>query len=285
MSYDHVRATAPLEPTPEQLARAKEQRVLPVIPERLNDPELRLIREPPASPLADSYRTQGYTFEYDNRRYVLTPQLRGTVSGPSVLPPTGFPAHFVGSWHAGGAPSAFADCIAAQGELSARLAESSIAQWPATAVAEDRTWFEGLVLVSGLDDGQVVEMGRAAGQPAVVRWDAAGLAVLPTGLRAGIPPSTTPWRLESAEVATCPVRKDADPAGRCTRYGGPYGSSAIHAAALWRAHRSVAVALMGCGPCADGREPIWGNPRGGGALSLASEIIGSRYGGYTWRTP
>jgi len=284
MSYENVRATAPLQPTPEQLARAKEQRVLPVIPEHLNDPELRLIREPPASPLADSYRTQGYTFEHDNRRYVLTPERSGTVSDPSVVPPTEFPAHFVGSWHRGGAPSTFADCVAAQGKLSARLAELSIAQWRATAVAEDRTWFEGFVLVSGLDDGQVVALGRAAGQPAVVRWDAAGLAVLPTGLQADIPPSTTPWRLVPAEAATCPVRKDADPAGRCTKYGGPYGSSAIHAAALWRAHRSVAVTLLGCGPCADGREPIWGNPRGG-ALSLASEIIGSRYGGYTWRAP
>jgi len=62
----------------------------------------------------------------------------------------------------------------------------------------------------------------------------------------------------------------------------PYGSTAIHAAALWRAHRKVALALLGCGPCADGSERIWGSPRGG-TISLAEEIIGSRYGGYTWR--
>ncbi|MGI8722650.1 MAG: T3SS (YopN, CesT) and YbjN peptide-binding chaperone 1 [Geodermatophilaceae bacterium] len=257
MSYEPAPATAPPEPTPEQLIRAREQRVLPVIPERLSDPELRLIREPPAGPLADSYRRQWYSFAYDNRRYELTPERSGTVSDPSVLPPTEFPSHFVGSWHRAGAPSTFADCVAAQGELSARLAESRIAQWPATAVAHDRTWFEGFVLVSGLDDGQVVALGRSAAQPAVLRWDAAGLAVLPTGLRPDIPASTTAWRLESAEVATCPVRKDADPAGRCTRYGGPYGSSAIHAAALWRAHRSVAVTLLGCG-----RAPTGGSRSG-----------------------
>lgn len=283
MSYDNLGATAPPQPTPEQLARAMEQRVLPVIPERLSDPELRLIRQSPASPLVDSYRTQGYTFVDGNRRYVLTPELPGTASDPAVLPPTEFPAHFVGSWHRGGAPSTFAECLAAQHELNTRLRGLNTAYRLATAVAEDLTWFESFAMVSALDDDQLVEMAREAGQPAVIRWDAAGLSVLPTGLRSDIPASTTAWRLESAEVATCPVRKDADPAGRCTRYGGPYGSSAIHAAALWRAHRSVAVTLIGCEPCADGREPIWGHPRTGSPLSLADEIIGSRYGGYTWR--
>ena len=38
MTYDNVRATAPLDPTPDQLARAQEQRVLPVFPVKLNDP-------------------------------------------------------------------------------------------------------------------------------------------------------------------------------------------------------------------------------------------------------
>ena len=138
-------------------------------------------------------------------------------------------------------------------------------------------------MVAALHEDKLVEMTRETGQPAVIRWDAAGLSVLPTGLRSDIPASTTAWRLEPTEVVTCPVRRDADPAGRCTNFGGPYGSSAIHAAALWRAHRTVAVSLLGCGPCAGGREPIWGHPRTGSPLSLADEVIGSRYGGYTWR--
>jgi hypothetical protein len=283
MTYDNVRATTPDEPSTQQLARAQEQRVLPVFPEGLNDHELRLIRRPPQSPLADSYRTQRYSFRDGDTHYFLTPELPGAEPDSSVEPPLELPVHLLSNWHAGGAPSTFGDCLAAQAELTARLTELDLPVRLAVAIAEDLTWFEGFSMVSGLEDGQVVEMARASGQPALIRWDAAGLSVLPTGLRADIPASTTAWRLESAEVATCPVRKDADPAGRCTRYGGPWGGSAIHAAALWRAHRSVAVTLMGFGPCADGREPIWGHPRTGSPLSLADEIIGSRYGGYTWR--
>jgi len=285
MTYDNVRATAPYEPSTEQLARAKEQRVLPVFPEKLNDPELRLIRRPPQSPLGDSYRTQRYSFRDGDRHYLLTPEVPRTESSPSVEPPFELPAHLLSSWHPGGAPTTFGDCLAAHEELTVRLGELRRSYRLCIAIAEDLTWFEGVSVVEGLEDEQALELARASGQPAVTRWDAAGLTVLPTGLRSDIPASRTAWRLESTAVATCPVRKDADPAGRCTNYGGPYGGTAIHAAALWRAHRSVAVSLLACGPCADGREPIWGNPRTGGALSLASEVIGSRYGGYTWQTP
>lgn len=115
MTYDEVRGTAPPEPTPEQLARAMEQRVLPVIPERLSDPELRLIRRPPASPLVDSYRTQRYTLEAGNGRYLLTPEPAGTESSPgrpTAQPPIELPVHFISSWHRGGASRTFAECLA-----------------------------------------------------------------------------------------------------------------------------------------------------------------------------
>ena len=283
MTYNDVRGTAPLEPTPEQLDRAEEHRVLPDFPKSLSDPELRLIRRPPRSPLADSYRSQQYYFRDQGSHYVLAPERPGMGPGPSVEPPFELPVHFISNWHEGGIATTFAECLTAHEELCARLAELDLGFQLAIAVAEDRTWFEGFSLVSGLDDEQVVDLARASGQPAAIRWDVDCLIVLPTGLREDIATSTTAWRLESSTVSTCPVRRDADPAGRCTNFGGPYGSTAIHSAALWRAHRTVAVSLLGCGPCADGSEPIWGNPRGGGALSLADHIIGSRYGGYTWR--
>jgi hypothetical protein len=169
-----------------------------------------------------------------------------------------------------------------QNKLCARLRELNLALRFAVAVPRDRTWFEGFSVVSGLDDEQAVDLACASGQPAAIRWDSDSLVILSSGLADDISTSTTGWQLESSKVSTCPVRKDADPVGRCPNFGGPYGSTAIHAAALWRAHRKVALALLGCGPCADGSERIWGSPRGG-TISLAEEIIGSRYGGYTWR--
>ncbi len=285
MTNDTGRGTAPLEPSPEQLNLAQAQRVIPDFPEGLNDPELRLIRRPPRRPLADSYRTQQYDFGDAGSHYVLTPQIPGTTSGPSAAPPIELPVHFVSNWHPHGAASTLDDCLTAQEELTARLTLPELGFRFAVAIGEDQAWFEGFSMVFGLEDAQAVELARTSGQPAAVRWDADSLLVLPTGLRPEIASTTTGWRLESEEVATCPVRKDADPTGRCTNFGGPYGGRAIHAAALWRAHRSVAITLLGCDPCADGREPIWGNPRRGGAVSLAPEIIDSRYGGYTWRTP
>lgn len=138
-------------------------------------------------------------------------------------------------------------------------------------------------MVGGLTDEQVVAVGRGHGQAAVVRWDADALVVLPTGLRDDIMVSSSPWRLTPV-AKTCPVLRDNDPTARCREHGGPYGSRAIHTAALWQAHRAVRVGLLDCDPCRSGTGPLdgpWGASRG--AVSLSTHVVGSRYGGYTWR--
>ena len=82
---------------------------------------------------------------------------------------------------------------------------------------------------------------------------------------------------------TCPMRVDDIVGARCAMHGGPYGSRAIHASAIWASHRSVLLPRLGCDSCAGGTEPTLG-PLGNthGPILLRDLGLASRYGGYVW---
>lgn len=266
------------------LRRDAERRVLPRMPEVLNDHRLRRVRPDPSLPVSASYADQEYRVtDEDGRDHLLQPVPETPLERECDLP-VELPVHLVSGWHPQGRPSDYGDCQGGHDTLhNALLAVGGYPIRQAVAMPSDSSWFEEQLMVGELTDEQAVAVGREHGQAAVVRWDRDALVVLPTGLRDDIVATRSPWRLTPVGK-TCPMRRDDDPVARCREYGGPYGSRAIHAAALWQAHRAVAVGLLGCAPCRNGTGPIdgpWGRSRGG--ISLSDEVLGSRYGGYTWQ--
>ena len=271
-------------PTKADLDRALAARVRPRMPEHLGQDPRRLDLAAPSGPVSASYASARFRVVDDElAEYLLQPVPVGP-EYPECDEVVDLPAHFVSGWHPYGRPSTYGECQ--EGHDTLHNALLAVAHYPvrqAVAYPLDQTWFEETHLAAGLTDEQAVEVGRASGQAAVVRWDSVSLTVLPTGLRDDVQRSTTAWRLSRQRVRTCPVRRDDDPSGRCVPYGGPWVSASMHAALLWQAHRTVGISLLGCDPCHDGAEPIWG-PRGQAlSLGLYDEIIGSRFGSYGWR--
>jgi hypothetical protein len=88
--------------------------------------------------------------------------------------------------------------------------------------------------------------------------------------------------ISSKELTTfkCPARYPAENNSKCTMVGGPYGSAAIHAAAIWSTTRAIFLKRLGCTPCNKGREHI-GGP-GGEAILVREPHMPSRFGGFQW---
>lgn len=155
-----------------------------------------------------------------------------------------------------------------------------------TVTSSLRTWLEDWLEVGGLSSRAVTRLARDAGQPFVYLTAGAKLVLLPTGLLPSEGPgAVVRLQVETTSIGRCPMRTD-DSTERCAMHGGPWTSGSIHAAAIWKAHRSLLVSRLGCRPCDGQRLPTLG-PLGrvGGPLVRPNSelVIGSRYGGYAWR--
>ena len=146
----------------------------------------------------------------------------------------------------------------------------------------DRSWIEDTIVFSGLDEAAVLAVAREFGQPAVTAWQDTFLTVVPTGLVDDIPLVTREVVVE-LQPRTCPMRIDDVEGSTCAMHGGPYGSRAIHASAVWKTHRDLLLPLLACDACEGGTQPTLG-PLGkaGGPILLRDVGLASRYGGYVW---
>ncbi len=277
-------ATAADEPTPQQLEWARETSTRPGAPTGLGNPELRLLRTPPAQPLAASYARQEYRLQHGGEHLLLSPAAAAWRRDLATAPfPFGGRVHLLTAWSPRGEAGTFREFQRLQAPLRAGLDERGLVLGAGTAVASDGSWFEPQVIAAALTDEAAVELAREQGQAATIAWQDGEVTVLPTGLRAEVVRESIPVTLRRLPSATCPVRADVDPTGRCVMWGGPWVSAAIHAAALWQDHCAVGIALLGCDSCDGGRREDWG--AGGSAVQLASQVLLSRYGNATWRPP
>jgi hypothetical protein len=186
----------------------------------------------------------------------------------------------ISAWNAGGAARTVQANEGAQAQLAAAI-EAARGQvlGRLAAVPADRAWVEEALVVAGLETDQGLDLARAFGQEAMLRWDAERLSVLPTGDR--VSASSSAWELVD-ETMLCPMRTDEFPGARCRMHGGPWTGRSIHAAAVWQAHRSILIRYLGCGVCVDGVKPVLGPGGGRGAITFSPLKIGSRHGGYVW---
>lgn len=263
------------EPSAEELERARQHTRVPVDPLALGQPDGRHQRVNHSSEeISRSYALQGYFIDLDGVRQLLVPDREA-----SDLTDDAREYHLLTAWNPAGRRSTFRENDSAQCRLRARLGEHVVGR--GVAVPPDHTWFEEVLVVDGLNDGQAIEVGLEFDQPAVVAWAAGQLRVIATSALSVVDPVDFSARLELAS-GSCPIRDDLDPVGRCVSRGGPWVSASIHAHALWSDHRALGVRLLGCERCVDGRLPAWDGP-GGSSIALSSVCIGSRYGGASWR--
>lgn len=275
-------ATAADEPTAQQSERAREATTRPGAPTELGNPELRLLRKPPGQPLALSYARQTYRLQQEGEHLLLSPADARRRRALTAAP---FPfegrVHLLTAWSPRGEAGTFREFQRLHAQLHAGLDERGAILGEATAVASDGSWFEPQVIAASLTDDAAVGLASEQGQAAAIAWEGGEVTVLPTGLRQEVVRKSFPVTPQRLPSATCPVRADVDPEGRCVMWGGPWVSASIHAAALWQDHRAVGIQLLGCDSCDGGRREDWG--AGGSAVQLASQVLASRYGNATWR--
>ncbi len=159
-------------PTAIELERAQRNVVRPRMPRRLGDPEARLVRPSPASPVATSWQEQSYRLDVNGVRYALRPAGEGYgAEGPRR--PFAGRVYLLGAWHPLGTASTARVCAAAEQALRCDARAVGGVPLDCVTVAGDLTWFERSLLLAGLSDAGAVSLARRHGQPAVVAsWTA-----------------------------------------------------------------------------------------------------------------
>ncbi len=236
--------------------------------------------------ISKSYRTQSYRFSVSGIKYELGPTKSSTAqsSDPNKEIQALLPLHFISAWHPNGGPSTLEACQQSAVSLEEDLARKRLPHIVATTIAKDQSWFEGSMGVQGLTNEEAVEIGLRHGQAAITRWDLDGIHVLPTGL-VSIQPASFAYQLVQLAKQECPVRKFGTKGEKCVLHGGPWTSASMTAAVIWTTRRRIALSLLGCDACADGKDGIYG-PSGalmglsGGVIILKEVFIESRYAGY-----
>jgi hypothetical protein len=154
----------------------------------------------------------------------------------------------------------------------------------AVTVGRMGEWFEQGLVILDLDPAEAEALIWKLEQEAFIRVDVAGWTVVPRYERE-IPATEPALRILRTEPL-CPMRLLGAPAKVCSPEGGPWTSGSISAFHIWKWHRSVALAVVGCPLCDDGNGPIrfLGSDvviQGNGPTIGAREVyIASRFGGY-----
>ena len=276
MSAEHRVYPPTSVPTDEDFGYRPAQYVGPVSG---SSPEGRQQRRPADIPLDATYRSQVLIWREGQRRRVLLPSQgeRGDVPHP-----WGGPVLVISAWNPHGEPRTLQQNTDDQQRLVSRVSEhAGTVAGRVVAVAPDHGWAEEALVVTGLRLADGRELAAAFGQAALLSWDDAQVAVVPTGAVGQLTAAQWGWQVSDHPV-TCPMRLDERPGRQCTVHGGPWTSGAIHAAAVWQSHRALLTSLLGCEVCADGTGPVNGPGGGRGAIMLNPPRLGSRHGGYVW---
>jgi len=260
---------------------AQNARVPYLDPAHLGGAAGRFVRVSAEQSLQDSYLLQQHTRLREGHRLVLRPALAGETATPEE-----FPAQdtlwLLTAWNAHGRPSDYETNVRASADLRNRVESlgghvlDTMTTTPAT-----RAWVEDTLLIAGIEEAVAVALAVEFGQPALTRWTKDALTTVPSGSGPDVHVSSQPWSMARTSPA-CPMLLDDSGVTRCAVRGGPWGSSAINASAIWYAHRDLMLPRLGCAPCRDGALAPLGP--GGSPLSTGISVLafGSRYGGYVW---
>ena len=170
-------------------------------------------------------------------------------------------------------------------ELKEHLVKRSLKIEPILTLASNFRWLEESFYVEGLTFQQAEDIATAYGQLAFVTFteNKATIKLTTNASFMGLPRDTeltTNIKVNEVTFYHCPARYPANDKKRCQMVGGPFGSAAIHASAIWQTTRDQFVKRLGCTPC--NREPNLTKGPGGGAILVSQPDIPSRFGGFQW---
>ena len=261
----------PLKPGEGQFA--PDQITTPVPPSEAESAATGLLRHPHATPVGESYLSNvlriwpggadGQAFDV-----VPDPGSDRPSDAPSALFADEATVYFLPGTHAFGRLTTRHDDIVSRWALEDWFDGHSWCR--AVATSPDRQWVEEGLRVRGVSLGTVQRAGRRNGQDVALRWDADGWSPIP--LREGVfVAGTVPVRVGPAATG-CPFRRGAD--GPCKVGGGPWTSSSISAALIWKKHRELLLDAFGCDVC-EGVDVS-------GARGTVQLFTPSRAGGWQW---
>lgn len=243
-----------------------------VRPWHKNDP-VEKQRYPAHQSLADSYAHQWYRLNLHGVEYEVRPSDAATADHLPVEP-----CFIISAWNPAGAPKTFDDNQDLHAALGRRLLEAGFVSDEAVTFAGDGSWFESSWVVRGASETATLALAAQFEQIAVVRWDMQGLHVISRDSDA-VPNSTQPWTITRLNSKPCPM-KLLERSSECTPAGGPWVSRSMAVGAAWQEHRRLALKLVGCGVCDDGKKVL--RAANGQAHLLNELLLSSRFGGPDW---
>ena len=257
---------------PDEFYRDQAAHIKVPCPPGRRDRDAGLVRLPPKMPIDQSYVTQRLQVQGSDGAVEVVPS-DSRVPGRLPFP---LPAHVLSAWSPAGRLDTAGGNLAAGNDLRERLDAELVQHRPAASYAPDRSWVEGCVVIEGMVDDGAASLGRAWGQAAVVRFDADGVHVIPTGLVDLEAVSLPGWVVRPART-TCPMRRDGESGQRCRNPGGPWVSRSMEVSLVWEEHRKLLTGFLGCGVCRDGVQPSLGVGR---AIGLGDLYVANRWGGW-----
>jgi hypothetical protein len=231
-------------------------------------------REPAQETLVASYYHQQYRFGDLEIKQTDEPDPNTNING-----------FIITAWNPFGKPTSESENLRLNEQLREKLVAKNINFEPIVTLASNWRWLEDSYLVTNIEIEQAEKLATDFGQLAFVQLKG-NEALIRLTRNANFMNLDKKLlvisNITSKELTTfkCPARYPAENNSKCTMVGGPYGSAAIHAAAIWSTTRAIFLKRLGCTPCNKGREHI-GGP-GGEAILVREPHMPSRFGGFQW---
>jgi hypothetical protein len=231
-------------------------------------------RQPAQETVFDSYANQHYRLELDGRLFQLAPVDQETQLPETEERPVA-PGFIISAWNPNGDPAFENDNNDANEQLERDLAHFTYT--PLVTLARNSRWIERSFLVQGINRDKAIELARKYGQKGLVALTDNTLEVIlvdePT------PANSQTLKVIELPVAPCPLMLEFEAENECRPYGGPYGSAAIEAAAVWSFQSKLLIGALGCSVCQKPSQPY---RQRSGAIAIRPAAVPSRFGGWQW---
>jgi hypothetical protein len=233
-------------------------------------------RFPAQESLLGSYLHQQYRFNNKS----LTPTTKATKDH-------GLTGVILTAWNKFGAPTEEQQNLKQNQDLKEHLEERDLKFEPILTLASNFRWLEDSYFVEGLTFQQAEDIATAFGQLAfiTIEKNKATVRITTNASFMGLARETeleTNLQLTEITYKHCPSRYPANDEKKCTMVGGPFGSAAIHAAAIWGTTRKQFLSRIGCTPC--NTKPAAPITPKDGAILVSEPDMPSRFGGFQWES-